>query len=365
MSKKKTHEEYVAELVVKNPNIEVIGEYAGANTKITHHCLLHDVYWETTPSRVLHGSGCEMCRKEKFRISHSKTNEEYIKEINNVNSNIVALEKYIDAKTPILHLCTIHNVEWKAYPDNILHGHGCYKCGNDKTSDKNGKTHKEYIKELEIKNPNVIALGTYINSLTPILHKCLVDEYEWYVSPANLLFGRGCPKCCGNIKKEHDEYIFEVESINKDIEVIEQYINARTPISHKCRLCGNIWKSAPYSILQGTGCPCCQGSKGEKQVSKWLDAHNIIYESQKKFNNCRNKNSLPFDFYLPEYNICIEYDGEQHYRPVEYFGGQYGFECRLKHDGIKNDYCKNNNILLLRIPYYKNVEEELNNFLFN
>ena len=62
----------------------------------------------------------------------------------------------------------------------------------------------------------------------------------------------------------------------------------------------------------------------------------------------------------------IEYDGEQHFRPIEYFGGQKKFELQQKHDTIKNEYCKNNGIPLLRIPYFKydNIEEELNNFLF-
>ena len=75
-------------------------------------------------------------------------------------------------------------------------------------------------------------------------------------------------------------------------------------------------------------------------------------------------NQLPFDFYLPKYNSCIEFDGIQHYEPVEHFGGQESYDYTVKHDKIKNEYCKNNGILLLRIPYYKNVEEELNNFLF-
>lgn len=69
-------------------------------------------------------------------------------------------------------------------------------------------------------------------------------------------------------------------------------------------------------------------------------------------------------FYLTDYNLAIEYQGEQHYRPIDYFGGKEKFEVQQKRDNIKRDYCKNNNINLLEIPYYKNVEEELNNFLF-
>ena len=112
--------------------------------------------------------------------------------------------------------------------------------------------------------------------------------------------------------------------------------------------------------------PSMSISKGELCVKLWLEENNIEYIQQYTFDNCRDKQVLPFDFYLPTYNSCIEYQGKQHYEAIEYFGGQEKFELQQKHDTIKNEYCKNNGIPLLRIPYYKynNIEEELNNFLF-
>jgi hypothetical protein len=302
MSKKKIHEEYVAELTIKNPTIEVIGKYVNSNTKIMHRCLIHDVYWETTPSRVLHGVGCELCRKEKFSISKCKTNEQYVAEVNIKNPDILVIEPYIDARTPILHRCTIHNIEWKAYPDNILRGCGCWECGNEKNGNKKRKSNEQYIKELKSVNPDIIPIDVYIDSLTPILHKCLIDGYEWYATPANILWGYGCPQC--------------------------------------------------------------SESSGERQIRQWLSSHNIKYIYQKIFKDCRDIKPLPFDFYLPKYNACIEYDGGQHYKPISCFGGEEAFNRTVEHDNIKTNYCKDNNITLLRIPYFKDVEEELNNFLF-
>lgn len=142
------------------------------------------------------------------------------------------------------------------------------------------------------------------------------------------------------------------------------YVSANIPILHKCLIDGYEWSVSPSNLLSGHGCPKCNDSKGEKQVSLWLDNHHILYEKQKRFKDCCNIKPLPFDFYLPKQNICIEYDGEQHFKPKDHFGGQNGFEKRVKNDNIKNEYCKKNGISLLRIPYYKNVEEELNNFLF-
>lgn len=302
MSKKKTHEEYVAELAIKNPNVEVVGEYINAKTKIMFHCLIHDVYWEALPYAPLRGHGCNMCHGEKIHNFKTRTNEQYIKELQEVNKDIIVLENYIDIRTPILHKCIKHNVTWKASPGNVLKGCGCRKCGGDKNKILFAKTHEEYVSELKLLNNNIIVLGTYINNSTPILHKCLID--------------------------------------------------------------GNEWSAAPSWILSGTGCPQCNESKGEKKIREWLVKNNIMYTTQETFNDCKDKLLLPFDFYLQEYNCCIEYDGIQHYEPIEHFGGQDAFEIRKKHDEIKNNYCKDNGISLLRIPYYANIEEELNNFLF-
>lgn len=302
MTKKKTREEYVTELAIKNPTIEVVGEYINANTKITHHCLIHDIYWDTTPSRALQGVGCSICHSEKIAMTKYKSNEQYVEELKNISPHIIVMEPYAEARIPILYKCTIHNVEWMAYPNNMLRGCGCCKCGNEKQHYKKCKSHEQYIEELKIANKNIIAVDTYVGSLIPIMHKCLIDGYEWYASPANILFGTGCPKC------------------NK--------------------------------------------SRGEKCIEKWLDEHCISYEAQKIFDDCKDMRALPFDFYLNDYNVAIEYDGEQHYRPVEYFGGKEKFDLTVKHDRIKDDYCNVNGIRLLRIPYFKNVENELNNFLF-
>lgn len=261
MGKKKTHEEYVEELAIKNQSIKVIGEYVDSNTKIMHHCLKHDVYWETTPSRVLHGCGCEMCRKEKFYTIRTKTHEQYVEEVRLTNPDIEVLEKYVSATTPIKHYCKKHNIEWNVLPDSILRGHGCKECGKEKIGDKNKKDHNKYVEELKNVIKKVEVIDTYIDSNTPILHRCLVDGYKWYTRPANVLSGKGCPKCANIIRKTNEKYIKEISLINPDIEVLEKYINANTPILHKCKKHNVNWKVSPRSILRGCGCIECGKEK--------------------------------------------------------------------------------------------------------
>ena len=90
----------------------------------------------------------------------------------------------------------------------------------------------------------------------------------------------------------------------------------------------------------------------------------IDFIPQKTFDGCKYKNKLPFDFYLPDYNICIEFQGEQHYKSIEYFGGEKTFKLTLLRDKIKMEYCRDNNIPLIVIKFDENIEEKLNNLIF-
>ena len=103
MSKKKTHEEYDVELAMKNPNVEVVDRYINEQTKIMHHCLIHDEYWGSAPVNMLKGCGCLQCKSEKIRNKSTMSHDEYVDILRRTNPDVVVLEKYISAKTPILH----------------------------------------------------------------------------------------------------------------------------------------------------------------------------------------------------------------------------------------------------------------------
>lgn len=357
MPKRKTHDEYVSELAIKNPNIGVVELYKGNGIKILHRCKIDGYEWMVTPSNLLVGRGCPVCSKKK-----KKTHTEYIMEVIKINPNIEVVDKYVTAKTKILHRCKIDGCEWYVAPTTILSGYGCPLCGGSMQ-----KTHIKYVAEVAKINPNVEVIGEYINNQTKVLHRCKVDGHEWMARPSTILCGNGCPMCQrrmarNRLAKTTEEYIKELSVINKDIIVLGQYINARTQITHKCLVCGWEWDVVPESLLCGHGCPQCSKSNksnGEKIVANWLDKHDILYKKQKTFEDCKNECVLRFDFYLPNYNILIEYNGIQHYEPVDYFGGQKAFESQVLKDKIKKEYCKKNNILLFEIPYFRDVDEEL------
>lgn len=100
-------------------------------------------------------------------------------------------------------------------------------------------------------------------------------------------------------------------------------------------------------------CPFCTGeSSGERKVRITLEQLKIEYKQQYSFSECKRINLLKFDFYLPDYNCCVEYDGEQHFEPSNFFGGEEAFKERQERDEIKNQFCREQNIRLIRIPYW-------------
>jgi hypothetical protein len=109
------------------------------------------------------------------------------------------------------------------------------------------------------------------------------------------------------------------------------------------------WKG----YLEFIGCETNRKSFGERKIKEFLDQNSIKYIRENKFHSCKNIKELPFDFYLPDYNICIEYDGELHYRSSIIFGGDITLKRIRDNDDIKSKWCLENNIKLIRISYKK------------
>ena len=237
------------------------------------------------------------------------------------------------------------------------------------------KTNEEFIIEMKNMHPNIKILEKYINAHTKIKCECLIDGCIWSATPNNLLSQKGCP-ICGNkrisnkYRKTHQQFLSEMSNINSDIIILSKYLGDRDKVECKCVKCKSVWMATPSNLLQGSGCPMCKMSKGEATITKFLDTYNIKYIFQHTFKNCKYKQNLFFDFYLPDYNMCIEYDGIQHFKPTDFTGNNVNkanknFNVIQIRDNIKNKYCQENNIKLLRIPYWEfnNIEKILNTYL--
>lgn len=154
-------------------------------------------------------------------------------------------------------------------------------------------------------------------------------------------------------KKHNYKYIYDAEKIN--------FKTNKDKILITCIKHGEFLQMI-NSHLNGAGCPICKESKGEIEIRNYLKNKNIEFKSQKTFENCKYIQRLKFDFHIPHINTCIEYNGRQHYKSIDWFGGINSFKSQQKRDKIKIEYCYENNIKLLIIKYDENVESALNSF---
>jgi len=299
------------------------------------------------------------------------TDETFQLKLKNVHGNkYTTLEKYINYNQKIKIKCNVCNNIWKISCKHLLYGRGCPKCGIIKRT----KTKEEFKNELMNINDNKYELiGDYINAKTKTKIKCKICENEWDVKPTHLISSKsGCPKCNNKEsslrqRKSNDQFLLDFNKVHTQYSIIGTYINVKTPIEIKCNKCDLTWKSIPNSLLNGNGCPFCKQSKGEEKVKKYLDENKIKYIYQYK-NDCKDKYILHFDFAVFKDNELfglIEYDGFQHFKSVKYFGGDDKLLETKKKDNIKNKYCEDNNIKLLRIPYTKrkNIDEIISEWL--
>ena len=192
--------------------------------------------------------------------------------------------------------------------------------------------------------------------------KCL-NGHIYDQDRRNLLQEKSCNECYKNSRKiTLDMIIKKINNLhgNNFKYDLSNFKNLHTKIKIECKK-GHIFNQKISNHLQGKGCPICRESLGERAISNFLEKNNISHIKQKKFKDCKFINQLPFDFYLPDYNLCIEYDGIQHFKPMKMFGGEKEFKKTKIKDDIKNKYCSEHNIKLIRISDINKINEELFN----
>lgn len=259
-------------------------------------------------------------------------------------------------------------MSWNA----VKNGQGCQKCGQIKVANIRRNSY-EYIKSQFQKYGLTLISKEYKNNEQKLKYICNkhLEKGIQEITYASLISSKGCFYCgkertIESLTKSHNQFEKEVKKIHgKKYELIEKYTKSKKKIAVYCNECNKIFKIRASHLLDGHGCSFCSSSRGEKVIQRFLDVHKIKNISQKKFEGCKHKRHLSFDFYLPDYNMTVEYHGIQHYQPVEIFGGEKAFKKQKEHDEIKKKYCKDNNIKYIEISYkdYKNINKILSSLL--
>lgn len=311
---------------------------------------------------------CPICSKRAKEIkSYNKRKNRFLLRLKEEKPTFILKGKFVSYSTPTDFLHTtcnriIHNVT----PINLLRtpytDKGCNYCSkNHHWSDKeikdwlyNNEPNYYFIYSKMIHNNNYVKLKHICGKETLVLWKSFFRD------------GVRCSRCNGGAVKSLNEFKDQVYQLEHGHYVVDSksiYVNAKTPLEMIHVDCGKHYPVTPNGFLSGTRCPRCSQSHGERFIEKYLINKRLKYFSQYRFSDCKYKEPLPFDFYLPDLNMCIEYDGIQHYEVVELFGGIQGFKIRKKRDLIKNEYCNSYGIKLLRISYKYNTYDKVCSYL--
>ena len=324
--------------------------YINNKTPICIICPEHGEFWQT-PESHLQGKGCIKCAGIE-----NLTTEDFIEKARKIHGDKYSYSKvnYVNNHTKVCIICPEHGEFWQK-PNAHLNGNGCPKCcGRNKTTE-------EFIKEAKNKYGDKYDYSKtiYINARTPVCIIC-PEHGEFWQTPNDHLHGYGCKKCgyekLSNLFRNSKEEIIErFKNVHGDkydyslfIDSKFEYKNNKQEIPIICKKHGIFWQAVGCH-LNSQGCPKCQNSKLENQINLLLENEKIEFESQKTFDWLigNGNGHLMLDFYLPKYNIAIECQGEQHFKSVEFWGGDAAFKIRQKNDKLKYDLCKERGINIL------------------
>jgi len=273
--------------------------YVNAHTPITISCPTHGAFQMIPWVHLSSTTGCPSCSQTNFTTSRRFNKEDFIRRCTEVHGNKFDYSEveYKNMKSNVIITCPTHGKFTINAWQHLQSKHGCVQCGYANIGTLLSLTKEEFISR---------AISVH------------GDRYDY----SDVMFKNGSEK-----------------------------------VTIKCHKHGS-FKKQVQSHLGGSGCPKCQFSKGEDTIRKVLEERHILYVAQHSFPDCKRIRCLKFDYYCPDINLAIEYDGEGHFMPIKTYDIEKGMKLlqyAQENDEIKNQYCMTNNIKLLRITYHQKM----------
>lgn len=312
-------------------------------------CRKHGSFFKTRAEFIGNKSGCNKCSRQTLdtdlfkELAYEKHGEKY-----NYDKTI-----YVKSNQKVIMTCPEHG-DFTMRPNNHLTGQGCPSCGGkDEISldDLQKRNYHKYGDRFKILTTD------YINSDNKLTFYCNKHKTTFESSIYNHLKHYGCKQCFkehidNNTAENVHSFIARAKEVhyNKYDYSMVNYKGNKIPVNIICPKHGNFYQRPDMHLHNTTGCPVCNSSKGELKIYHFLKNKKIKFIKEYKLKNYAYR----YDFYLPDYNLFIEYHGEQHYKVVTAWGGEEGLKKRMKHDKIKRNLVKK--VLqkeILEIPYTK------------
>lgn len=354
--------------------------YKYPNTVYTNHYgkvkIQCEIHGEFTKGAGLHlsGGGCQKCGLLKKSTGPVKNPTEELQKPANCEDFIkLSIElhgskydysfmNYKNYYTTVTIICSNHG-PFKCMPTMHLKGNGCATCQNFESFIENARSlHGDKFSYDK---------STYINNKSKMRITCR-SHGDFWQTPGELIRQRWntqprCPDCYSENRRLSLEHVIKKSkkihgsAYRYDKLVLGKNLKERSLIY--CMKCLIYFSQKPSDHLRGSGCPKCCESKHERKIKVWLQTTDYKFESQKIFPELRHKLPLKCDFYLEDFNLVIEFDGIQHFEPVEAWGGAEKLAMTQARDRLKNDHCTEKRINLLRLKDGQNVVFEIKKFI--
>lgn len=299
--------------------------------------------------------------------STKKTKEQMNLELQKIFPNLELIGDYTGANDKTLIRCKNCNHEWLAVPRSVKSSkHGCVKCGHLKTNYEKSLNH--FLNKYDSEKYELIEFENS-RKVTVKCKKCGTIR----TTTTNNIYRYGCPTC-GSIRGSQLQRLTKEQFIKNAKQIHGNFydysksevVDYNTKVCIICPKHGKFWQSPRKHCGDKCGCPKCSSSHGEKLICHILNDLGVDYQYQLKINNPYNNNNFIVDFKVK--NMIIEYNGQQHYIPIEHFGGELRFKKQQQRDEDLRKYCKENNLQLLEIPYTyteQEIKDKIIEFLGN
>lgn len=331
-------------------------EYVSARAKLIVICQEHGDFL-ISPNSHLQGHGCAKCSKNK-----KYTTKDFIEAARRRHGDYYdySESEYVNSTSLIKIICPKHG-PFQQRAGNHLRGIGCPKCGDESGGKHRLSNTEEFIRKATTIHGDKYDFSrvnyTLATEKVPIICK---EHGEFWATPQSILAGHGCPVCAGNLQLDTAEFIRRANEVHDNFYDYSKSVYTRNQ-DKVCIIChqkykngkehGEFWQNAG-SHLHGCGCPRCNASHLEKQVRTLLGLHNFSFVEQQTFDWLIDISHMYLDFFLPDYGVAIECQGNQHFIPQDIWGGEDNLRLIQRRDHLKKQLCNEHGI---EVIYYSNL----------
>lgn len=388
MSKRKTTAEFKQEVYdLVGYDYSVLGAYKNTTTSMEFIHNRCGFEWLTTPFSFLHGNYCPVCRKHPRNLAERlayevmlKTNNQYYLDFNTSNhvslNSKIKIVNWSDGKSLIMTVYELRNRLNNGVFNKDIIVNNIRDNSAKKQKQLSWVTLNKVIPPLVFRNNfnrevkgEYTLLSAYTGSSDYIRVRHNVCDKEYSVRADKFMNEH---QRCSDCQSHHSiqSYMNELKRVSGNTYTIKypsEFTGSKSIVTYHCNTCNNDFTQRADMMLQGYGCTYCGQTKGERLLDQVLKNEYNFKSGVDYYYAYVLPNRLHLDFYLPKLHIAIEYDGEQHYKPISFFGGVDSYNKGVERDRKKDKYCKKHGIKLIRIPYtvntYKDIKQLLSNYI--